>query len=862
MRLPGRESPQAPLAEKIKRAAFAMTMLTIVSLWGVMFAMTLLEIPDTQREANRNAVTVVGEVLSGDLENALGDLARLSRSSLVWTALTDSTGREAYLKPFLGSRERERGGAGMLLVDYRGRRVLGEPPEGVDPGRLDATAREVLQDRRPRVLVSAVPDRPLLVAVYPVLFPYTQEAIGALVGTVALQDLFARRTGRLGSGIGVELMHRDAALMSAGTEAGGRHFPTDFPLRIEHLVDDGQLSLRLYATRDPWVGPIVDRVLAACLLAAALGAVVWRLSGILAARLTRRLDRLAVACAAVSGGGAAAIPLDDSPDEIGVLARTLRDALAAYEGVNAHLETLVADKARALTLSEDRLRGAIDALEEAFVIFDQDDRLVYCNERYRQTYPSVADLIRPGVGFEEIIRTWRIRNAPEESIEDRERWVAERLRAHREGGELAQLADGERWVRIVERRTATGHTVGFRVDITELVRAKQAADAANLAKGRFLATMSHELRTPMNGILGMAQLLASPSIEDAERQEYARTILNSGRMLLLLLNDILDFSKIEADRLQLDLSPARPPEIIGAVGKLFEESARRKSVALELRWSGPTEQCYLVDQVRLRQMLSNLVDNAVKFTPSGKIVLEGREAGEDTGAAVLEFSVADTGVGIPPEKQSALFEPFSQADSSTTRKFGGTGLGLSIVRDLARLMGGDVGVESAIDQGARFWFRIRAERAECPSEAIAPEPPAPETGRAKDHAPARILVVEDNPVNLKVIQALLGRLGARVSHAVDGVDGVEAAMSPQRPDLVLMDLQMPRMDGFGATAEIRMREDQLGIPRVPIVALTADAFPETRERCLAAGMDDFVTKPVSVETLSAVIRKHSAHPSG
>ena len=452
---------------------------------------------------------------------------------------------------------------------------------------------------------------------------------------------------------------------------------------------------------------------------------------------------------------------------------------------------------------------------------------------------------------------------PSEDETARELWVAGRMQAHRDGTELIQLADGERWLRIVERRTATGHTVGFRVDITELVRAKQAADAANLAKGRFLATMSHELRTPLHGILGMAQLLQAESIEDSERQESARTILGSGKVLLSLLNDVLDFSKIEADKMQLERAPVCPNALIDGIRKLYDQSARSTSVILQASWLGPEGQAYSADPIRLRQMLANLVDNAIKFTPSGSVRIEGREIERTEGRALLEFSVTDTGIGIPPDKQAGLFEPFIQADSSTTRQYGGTGLGLSIVRSLARLMDGDVGVESEVGRGSRFWFRVRAElTAEEPCLA----PPAGEVRSAPEAVasvlgPVRVLVVEDNPINLKVIQAMLARLGARVSHAADGVTGAQAAMGPERPDMVLMDLQMPRMDGFAATAEIRRREFEDAVPRIPIIALTADVLEETRRRCLSSGMDDFVTKPVSLETLAEILRKHRPQTS-
>jgi PAS domain S-box-containing protein len=402
---------------------------------------------------------------------------------------------------------------------------------------------------------------------------------------------------------------------------------------------------------------------------------------------------------------------------------------------------------------------------------------------------------------------------------------------------------------------------GSNQDITERKRvdealrlAKDASEAANRSKSLFLATMSHEIRTPMNGILGMAQMLLMPNLSESDQHDYARTLLTSGQTLLTLLNDILDFSKIEAGKFQIEATVFEPGQILRETQALFTGSAKHKGLQLEVHWNGPPGQRYQSDAHRLRQMLANLAGNAIKFTSQGQVSIEGGEIGREGEAALLEFSVSDTGVGIPAEQQDLLFQPFSQADSSTTRQFGGTGLGLSIVKSLARLMGGDVGVESTPGKGSRFWFRIRAGIVQSGENKRSAERDA-EHKLVAAGLGGRVLVVEDDRINRKVIATLLEKLGLSVTMTEDGQQGVDAITGGEVPDLVLMDIHMPVLDGHGATEKIRQWETEQGRPHLPIVALTADVFDETRQRCLAVGMDDFMAKPVSITALKSVLDK-------
>lgn len=398
-------------------------------------------------------------------------------------------------------------------------------------------------------------------------------------------------------------------------------------------------------------------------------------------------------------------------------------------------------------------------------------------------------------------------------------------------------------------------------DVTELRRqeqalrdARDAAQAAADAKAQFLAVMSHELRTPMTGILGMIDLLDESAL-DAEQRHFVGVLRGSARALLAVLNDALDFSKVEAGRLDLERIDFQPLDIAREVVQLCSHAASRRGVVLSLRCLTPTGGLPAVcgDPTRLRQVLSNLVGNAIKFTENGRVEVTADARTLEDGRIALSFEVADTGVGIDPAVLPTLFQPFQQADSSTTRRFGGTGLGLAICRRLVEAMDGQIGVDSEPGKGSTFCFTVRLAAASGQAPSTAVSPPVART------APRglRVLVAEDNPTNRLLVSTWLRRASHHVDLVEDGAKAVIAARDNDY-DIVLMDMQMPELDGASATRAIRALEGPRS--RVPIVALTADALPEGRARYLASGLDAFLTKPIDWGELERVLARCTDAP--
>jgi signal transduction histidine kinase/DNA-binding response OmpR family regulator len=450
------------------------------------------------------------------------------------------------------------------------------------------------------------------------------------------------------------------------------------------------------------------------------------------------------------------------------------------------------------TTEQMRIWAAIKAIPDGFVLFDREDRLLTCNDRYRETYPESADAMIPGTRFEDILRFGLDRGQHIDAVGREDAWLADRMEQHRTANGVHEqlLADG-RWIRAYDHPTPDGGRVGLRVDITlakdqqaALEAARLVAEAANRAKSAFLANMSHEIRTPMNGVVGMAELLCDTELNEEQRL-FAETIRSSGEALLVIINDILDYSKIEAERLTLHPEPFDLERTIHEVVMLLQPKARANGIDLLIDFDMFLPTRFIGDPGRMRQVLTNLVGNAVKFTESGHVLIRVVGIGSDDGLTQLHVTVEDTGIGIAPEFLGHIFGEFNQVESDANRKFEGTGLGLAITQRLIERMGGAVWVDSELGQGSSFGFRVCLPVAE---DAVLVQ--APVNVR-------RALVVDDQFINRTILERQLVPCGIEVVLCRSGAEALSALSLSGDVDIVLTDHEMPDMDGIELAQAIR-----------------------------------------------------------
>ena len=497
----------------------------------------------------------------------------------------------------------------------------------------------------------------------------------------------------------------------------------------------------------------------------------------------------------------------------------------------------------------EKIAAAIKCLPEAVVIWDEHDRLLFWNEKYCELCPVVSDMMKPGVYFPDIV--WESIQRQQFIIEESpEMWFSRRLEFHHrcEGYMEQQLATGQ-WVRMSERRTPWGGVISMRSDLTplreheiELRAAKDQAEAATAAKSHFLALISHELRTPMNGVLGLAQTLMRSSLT-SRQQSCVATIISSARALAKLLDDMLDVSCIEHGQLRIETRSVALHSTLDEILHLFEAMARQKNLVLRARIDENLPAHVRADPLRLRQILINLVNNALKFTAAGFVEIR-TEAGA---SGRLRISVADSGPGVDERDRANLFQPFSRIESPVFKGLEGAGLGLAICKQLAEAMGGSIEMHGGSQGGSVFTLELAA----ADEERAAPENPA---HRAIAHATLKVLVVDDDAVNILVAQALLDQLGHRATVRQDGASAL-ALLNHELFDVILLDIAMPDEDGVSIAKKIRARGGDCG--RIPILAMTAKVMAGSAESYKAAGMNGVVPKPIIVDQLERALAEVS-----
>jgi signal transduction histidine kinase/DNA-binding response OmpR family regulator len=595
----------------------------------------------------------------------------------------------------------------------------------------------------------------------------------------------------------------------------------------------------------------------------------------------RPLELLLESINSAQDGGQRQSVVWHSSDEIGRVVSAFNEMQRrqdAYEkqlqASNEELEQRVQERTAELTRAESaaqkargQLTDAIESISEGFALFDAEDQLVVANRRYREImFGEKSSLIEPGTSFGSIIKEASEKDRFPNAAANPDEWIERQLVRHNRASEpYIQEVSGNGWQQISNRRTDEGGTVAVYSDITEikrisdeLKRAKDAAEAANEAKSAFLATMSHEIRTPLNGIIGMSMLLEGTKL-DPEQRDFTSTISIAAETLLTIINDILDFSKVEAGALELERMPMELAETVEGVVDLVAAKAAEKGIELACRLDPDVPSGVYGDPTRLKQILLNLLNNAVKFTEHGEVVLtvstmvsaSSLTPGDNT---ILTYSVRDTGIGIPEDRMDRLFKSFSQVDASTTRRYGGTGLGLVITKRLVELMGGEIAVESKLGEGTTFTFTLPSEVAVLPDR------------KARDHSikivkGSRVLVVDDNRTNRLILNEKLRSWEINPQATGEPGEALEWISSGEEFDACIIDYKMPKMNGFELARKIK-KQTNGKLPPMLLFTSISSMEPHFREDVKEIGFSAVLTKPAkSGQLLSALADVMAGQPN-
>jgi adenylate cyclase len=589
--------------------------------------------------------------------------------------------------------------------------------------------------------------------------------------------------------------------------------------------------------------------------------------------IVRPIKAITIAMGRLSSGDTdVEVGYRDRRDEIGQMVEAINVfRKTTIEMRVLELESLEneAKSLREIKEARTRLTEAIETISEGFSLYDADDKLIVCNSRYKNLFASHADVMEPGTPFETIIRTAVGRGLIEHGEMDGEAWLTERISRHKAASSthVQHRSDG-RWVHVNERRTANGGVVATYADITELKQreaqlaglvhelevARDAAQEASRTKSSFLANMSHELRTPLNAIIGVTEMLQEDAREFRREDEIEPLdrVQRAARHLLALINDILDLSKIEAGKMDLVLESFPIATLIGDVVHTVEAIASKNGNQIVVNCPDDVGSMY-ADQIRVRQALMNLVSNASKFTSNGTVTISAaRERTADGGR--VELAITDTGIGMSPDQLAKLFQEFSQADSSTTRKYGGTGLGLAISRRFCQMMGGDISVESELGRGSKFVITLPIQVGDTEKPARTPEPSRLRVAGSSQQAPL-ILVIDDDPTVREVVGRYLEREGFTFAGADGGREGLRLAHE-LNPAAITLDITMPDLDGWTVLAAIK---GDPALADIPVILLT---IIDEKHRGFALGASEYLVKPIDRDKLIRVLRQLSTPAGG